>query len=462
MSKIEKYFKKIDEQTNFAYQAAKSSKLKGFDNSLCVEIGITKDISQRVETLVSILAPQVLDSSIAKRVIELEKKYGKLDWRIAFEIGYEVATEKFCKFKDKKEAMEIGIRIGFAYLTLGVVSAPIEGFINLDIKKRFDNQEYIAINYAGPIRAAGGTAGAVSVLLCDFIRNKMGYANYDPNIQELKRYFIEIKDYNDRCVKLQYMPTQKEIEFLIKNIGVEISGESTEKTEVSNYKDLDRVNTNRIRGGMCLIVAECIIQKAPKIYKRINEWGSDFSMQKWLFLKDFLNLQKKIKSESNNSLNINTLEKFNKILPNYNILKDVIAGRPVFSFPMKKGGFRLRYGRNRVSGFASSSISSATYEILDNFIGVGTQLRIERPGKSTIITPCDTIEGPIVKLKNDDVVKLNKKDDAIKLKSEIKEILHLGDILLNYGDFYENNHILVPNGYCEEEWVLELLNNINN
>ncbi|MFW6009518.1 MAG: DNA polymerase II large subunit, partial [archaeon] len=176
----------------------------------------------------------------------------------------------------------------------------------------------------------------------------------------------------------------------------------------------------------------------------------------------FLNLQKKIKSESNNSLNINTLEKFNKILPNYNILKDVIAGRPVFSFPMKKGGFRLRYGRNRVSGFASSSISSATYEILDNFIGVGTQLRIERPGKSTIITPCDTIEGPIVKLKNDDVVKLNKKDDAIKLKSEIKEILHLGDILLNYGDFYENNHILVPNGYCEEEWVLELLNNINN
>ena len=33
--------------------------------------------------------------------------------------------------------MEIGIRVGFAYLTLCVVSAPLEGFIGIEIKKRF-------------------------------------------------------------------------------------------------------------------------------------------------------------------------------------------------------------------------------------------------------------------------------------------------------------------------------------
>ena len=32
----------------------------------------------------------------------------------------------------------------------------------------------------------------------------------------------------------------------------------------------------------------------------------------------------------------------------------------------------------------------------------------------------------------------------------------MGDILISFGEFSENNHKLVPNGYCEEEWTLEL------
>ena len=58
-------------------------------------------------------------------------------------------------------------------------------------------------------------------------------------------------------------------------------------------------------------------------------------------------------------------------------------------------------------GFASTSISKETLEILEDFIAVGTQLRLERPGKATVITACDNLEKPIVKLKNGDVVKLN-------------------------------------------------------
>ncbi len=42
----------------------------------------------------------------------LFKKYSPLDWRVALLIAVEVAKEKFCKFKDKKTAMEIGIRAG--------------------------------------------------------------------------------------------------------------------------------------------------------------------------------------------------------------------------------------------------------------------------------------------------------------------------------------------------------------
>jgi DNA polymerase II large subunit len=465
MSRIEEYFNSIDRYLDKAYNVAKKAKLKGYDPNDFVEMPLAKEISQRVEGLVSVFTPQVLNSGIAQRILKLEEKYGKLDWRVALQIADEVAREDFCKFRNKKEAMEIGIRIGFSYLTLGVISAPLEGFIDLTIKKRTDGEEYLAMNYAGPVRAAGGTAGAVSVLIGDYVRKKMGYADYDPTEDEIKRYLTEIRDYNDRCVKLQYVPFEEEVKFLIENIGVEISGDPTEKLEVSNYKDLPRIPTNRIRGGMCLVVAECIIQKASKINRRIEDWGKEFGMEQWLFLKDFLKLQKEMKSKDDISkykeVKEEESDKKTKVLPNYNFMQDIVAGRPVFTFPMTKGGFRLRYGRNRTSGFASCSVSSSSLEILNEFVGVGTQLRLERPGKATVITACNNIEVPIVKLKNESVKRLETREEAKKHKEEIEEILHLGDLLISYGEFFENDHQLVPNGYCEEEWALELIEKIN-
>ena len=96
--------------------------------------------------------------------------------------------------------------------------------------------------------------------------------------------------------------------------------------------------------------------------------------------------------------------------------------------------------------------------VLNNFIATGTQLKYERPGKSTAIAPCDTIEGPIIKLKNSDVVFLDSIDDAQKIVNEIEEIIFLGDILINYGEFFNRAHKLVPPGYCEEWWLQELKN----
>jgi len=464
-NRIKNYFNSLDNYLENAYEIAQKAKKVGVDPNDFVEMPLAKEISERVEGLISVFVPQILKSGVAKRIGELEVDYGKLDWRVSLAIAYEVAQEKFCTFKDKKEAMETGIRVGFAYHTLGVISAPLEGFIDLSIKKRADGDEYISMNFAGPIRAAGGTAGGVVVLIGDYVRKKMGYKDFDITDTEIKRIATELSDYNDRCVRLQYVPVEEEVKFLLENIGVEISGDPTEKLEVSNYKDLPRFKTNRIRGGMCLVMAECIIQKAPKLNKRIEDWGKEFGMEQWLFLSDFLSLQKKIKAKSggNKEKEESKEDKENKpkILPNYKFIQDIVAGRPVFTFPMEKGGFRLRYGRNRTSGFASNSMSSQTMEILDDFVAVGTQLRIERPGKSTIITACDILEPPVVKLKDGSVRRLETDEIAKKLTGEVAEILHLGDLLICYGEFSENNHTLVPNGYCEEEWALELIEKIN-
>ena len=209
---------------------ADDARKKGYDYTNKSEIFLAKNMAERVVGLMAVVAPQIQGSGVVERIIELERQYGILDWRVAFTIAEEVAREKFCKFKDKKEAMEIGIKTGFAYVTNGVVSSPIEGFTHLDIVDRMDKQgQYFCVNFSGPIRNAGGTASAVCVLIADYIRVKFGYAKYDATELEIKRTFTEIEDYHTRFSPRQYFPSRDEIDFLMKNIPVQIGAESSEK-----------------------------------------------------------------------------------------------------------------------------------------------------------------------------------------------------------------------------------------
>lgn len=444
------YFESLEKDMREAYAIAGKAREKGYDPEPKVDIPLAKNMAERVEGLISIAAPQLVGSGIIERMHELEGKYGILDWRVALVVSEEVAKEKFCKFKDKREAMEVAIRTGFCYHTLGIVAAPLEGFISLEIKKRKDGKEYFSPLYAGPIRGAGGTAAAFSVLLCDYIRLKMGYSPYDPDEEEVARFKTEISDYHERVTNLQYFPSLEEIDFLARHLPVEVSGEPTEEIEVSQHKDLPRVEANLIRGGMCLVMAEGIAQKAPKVWKRISSWGKEFGLE-WDFLEEFLTLQAKIKSKS-----AEPTKEENRLMPNYTYLKDLVGGRPVLTHPLRDGGFRLRYGRCRASGYSSAAMHPITQHLLNGYIALGTQLKVERPGKAAAMTTCDTIEAPIVKLNSGEVLQLNAMSEYVPHKNEVREILYLGDILFNYGDFSENNHKLVPPGYCDEWWILEL------
>ena len=151
-----------------------------------------------------------------------------------------------------------------------------------------------------------------------------------------------------------------------------------------------------------------------------------------------------------------------KIAPNYKYVAGIIAGRPVFSHPSEMGGHRIRYGRARNTGLAAGGLHPATMAILDDFVAIGTQLRIERPGKSSCICPVSSIEPPIVKLKGGDVIRVKSPRIAKEIKPKIEQILFLGDILFGFGEFAENNHKLVPSGYVEEWWALELEKAVQN
>lgn len=454
------YFNSLKKESLKLYDLANKIRKKGLDPEEEVEITLAENLAERVIGLISVVAPQIKNAGVENRILELEEQYGTLDWRVAFKIALEISKENFCKFKDKKEAIEVGIRAGFAYVTVGVVSSPLEGFTELNIVKRNDGKgEYFELKYAGPIRNAGGTAAAVSVLIADYVRKHLGYSVYDPTDKEIKRCAAELEDYHNYVTNLQYFPTKEESEFLMMNLPICIAGEASEKYEVSNInlKDIPRIDTNKLRSGYCLIHSSCIPLKAPKLWAKLEEWSQEMGMEQWSFLKEFVKLQKKMKSKakSENKSDSTTKEK-TKISPDYTFIKDIVAGRPVLGYPLRSGGFRLRYGRSRASGYSGQAVNPATMAVLHDFVAIGTQLKVERPGKAAAFTPCDSINGPIVKLKSGEVKYLSNFTEANKVKKEIEEIIYLGDVLINYGDFFDRAHPLAPAGYCEEWWALEL------
>ncbi len=446
MESSEKYFEDLTKGVREEYVIAESARALGKDPVGKVEIPLAMSLAEKVVGLISTVYPQMGDEmgkKISQRILDLEKEYGQLDPCVPLKIAEEIAKEKYCKFKSLIEAIDAGIRIGFAYMTLGVVSSPIEGFTGIKLMKTREGKEYFSINYSGPVRSAGGTGAAFSLVLADYLRELFGYAKFDPDEKEVKRFVTEIMDYHERINNLQYLPTEEEIIFLAKTIPVQISGEPSEDKEVSNFKDLPRIETNFIRGGMCLVFAEGLAQKAAKIARMVKAAKSKgFALSDWGFLDGYIELHKKREKGTKDAT--------------ATYIKDLVAGRPVFGHPSRSGSFRFRYGRSRVSGFSATSIHPATMFISNTFLSNGNQLKIEKPTKGCILTACDKIDGPIVKFYDGSVKMVTDLEEARKIYKDVEEILYLGDILFPLGDVMNRNAELPRAGYVEEWWNLEL------
>jgi DNA polymerase II large subunit len=423
------YFNTLEQELNRAIELANRARANGADPTPASEIPIAKDLADRVEKLLNI-------EGVAKKLRELETTMSREE--AALQVAICVAKGEIKQFDSNKDAIEASVRVAMAVLTEGVVAAPIEGIAKIDLAKNDDGTDYIRIYYAGPIRSAGGTAQALSVLAADYVRANLGIARFVPRPEEVERYVEEITAYR-RVANLQYLPSDDEIRLIVRNCPICIDGEPTEEAEVEGRRDLARIETNRIRGGMALVIAEGIALKAPKVKKHVDK----LKLEGWDWLEKFVVT---VKSDDPSA----------QLKPKDKYLQDLIAGRPVFSYPSRPGGFRLRYGRGRNTSFAAAGTSPATMVMMDDFIAAGTQLKVERPGKAAAMGPVDTLEGPTVRLFNGDVLRIDSAEEALKLRPSVQKILDIGEILINFGDFLENNHPLVPSSYCYEWWIQEL------
>lgn len=432
---MEAYFAGLEAKLKDAIGVANEARAKGIDPRTAVEIPVANDLADRVEALLGY-------TGVAARLRELAETMPREE--VALKIGDDFIAHMFGD-TTREETLDHAIRTSMALLTEGVVAAPTEGIAKVGIGKNDDGTDYLKIYYAGPIRSAGGTAQALSVLVGDYVRRGLGMAAYIPRKEEVERYVEEIKKYNSQ-VSLQYLPTDDELRVIIRNCPVCVEGEPTERVEVSGYRNLERIETNTVRGGMALVVAEGLALKAPKIKKTVDK----VRMEGWDWLDIIISGASKSKDDDDDGE-----EKKPGVKPKDKYIRDLIAGRPVFSYPMRAGGFRLRYGRSRNTGFAAAGFNPATLHLLGNFLAVGTQMKVERPGKAAGVVPVDSIEGPTVKLTDGSVLRIDDAETAVRLMNKVEEILDVGEMLVSYGEFLENNHPLIPPTYCEEWWRLD-------
>lgn len=403
-----------------AYNYAVYAKENGYDPEKKPESIISFSQAETIEQILGL-------KGFKERFEELKKTLPPIE--IPFKIAEDIILGRFGSFSGEKAA-ELALKAALASLTPpGTTAAPIEGIEKVLVKKNPDNTRYLAVYFSGPMRSAGGTEQALSIILADFIRRVLKLDRYKPTKEEVSRYIEELRLYERGKNRFQYKVAKDQIAEVIENLPVEITGPPSEEIEVVIYRDLPRVETNRLRGGALRIINDGIIGRVKKFESIINK----LNISGWSWIS-------RIEVESTKS----------------EYLKEVLIGRPFFSSSESFGGFRIRYGRARNTGLMAMGIHPMAMELLRGFLSIGSQLRIDRPGKSAIVMPVDAIMPPIVRTKDGSVHLVEDYDKFKTIQNDISKILFLGDILISVGDYIEGNTSLDRVGYTEEQWAAEL------
>jgi DNA polymerase II large subunit len=414
------YVETLEIKLEQLYAISNEARQRGLDPSLKTECIIAKDLADLVEGLVG-------PKGVAQSIRELSSKLPREE--LAFKVTEEIIYGKFGHM-EAEAAAEQAIRTALAIFTEGLTAAPIQGVAKVLIKMNSDRTRYLAIYFAGPIRSAGGTDQALTLVVGDFVRRQLGLDRYKPTEDEISRFIEELRVYERSVTGFQYHIPDDELRKALQWIPVEVTGTESDPVEVSSFRNLPRIETNRVRGGALRVVNDGVVGRAAKVLNIIGKLG----FQGWDWLKEL-----HVKSEKKSA----------------GFMDDVIAGRPVFSFPSRRGGFRLRYGRARNTGLTAVGIQPATMLVLQGFLAAGTQMRMELPGKGGIAIPVDALEGPVVRL-NDGSISRVTTENFSGMKDRIEKILFLGDILISVGDFLYSNRLLEPSGYVEEWWAEDI------
>jgi DNA polymerase II large subunit len=421
-----RYQQSILKNVNKGYQHALKARRRGIDAADIIEPKIAYDLADRVAKMHNI--------DIADRLRALLSQTTKE--KAALKIAEEIAAGEYGS-GDLKTRLDSAVRVSLAVVTEGVTVAPLQGVSDVTIKSNVDGSQYLSVSFAGPIRSAGGTEAALTMLIADHARKVAGLDRYIANSfdDETGRFVEELRIYEREVMGFQFKVLDEDVVKCISNLPVELDGVDTDPVEVVGHKNMRRIATDRVRGGTLRVMNDGLIGRSRKLMKLVETLNLDG----WSWLKE---LKGAIQTGNDDAV--------------HHRMSEVITGRPVLSMARRIGGFRLRYGRCYNTGFATVGIHPAVPALLNYAIVVGTQIKMDMPGKASTIALVDTIEPPIVRLDDGRVIQVSTVEQAEKIRPHVSKILYLGDMLISYGDFLENNAQLPPASFVEEIWRQQL------
>ncbi len=330
------------------YELALKARKIGLDASNTIESKIAYDLADRVA--------KMHDIDIADRLRELLSRTSKE--KAALKIAEEIALGEYGD-EDLRTRLDNAVRVSLAIVTEGVTIAPLQGI-----------------------------SAALTMLIADHARKVVGIGKYIANSydDETGRFVEELRTYEREVGNFQFKVLDEDVIKCIKNLPVELDGIDTDQVEVAGHRNMKRISTDRVRGGALRVMNDGIIGRSRKLLKLVEALDLDG----WEWLKDLKGAVQT--GDGDDAAN--------------HRMSEVITGRPVLSMPKRLGGFRLRYGRCYNTGFATIGIHPAVPVLLDHAIVVGTQIKMDVPGKASTIALVDDIEPPIVRLNDGTVLPL--------------------------------------------------------
>lgn len=266
------YTEDLEDRIGLLYAMSDKAREKGLDPALKTECRLAKDLADLVEGLVGPLG-------VAASIRELSTKLPREE--LAFKVAEEIVYGKFGHM-EREDAADQAIRTALAIFTEGLTAAPLQGVAKVAIKANHDRTHYLAIYFAGPMRSAGGTDQALTLVVGDFVRRLLGLECYKPTEEEILRFIEEVRLYERSVTRFQYHVSDEELRKALEWIPIEVTGTESNPFEVSSFRNLPRVETNRLRGGALRVVNDGIVGRAPKVLTIIERLG----FQGWDWLRE--------------------------------------------------------------------------------------------------------------------------------------------------------------------------------
>src|SRR5690349_24943294 len=127
--------------------------------------------------------------------------------KTALKIAEEIAIGEY-GIGDLQTRLDNAVRVSLAVVTEGVTVAPLQGIADVKLKNNSDGSQYLSISFAGPIRSAGGTEAALTMLIADHVRKVAGIEkyianSYDDELEDLLKSSefmnVKLEIFNSKC-----------------------------------------------------------------------------------------------------------------------------------------------------------------------------------------------------------------------------------------------------------------------